>query len=110
MLEALQVVFTFVYGQYQKMKPLNPDQKRLTQAQVTYNSNLIVSNVQMLVVLVAVCAFGFTFGVIQAAMDPENHKCSFAIMFSVAKEIKRSEPIGLLMGLCFGVLIEYLRQ
>jgi hypothetical protein len=63
----------------------------------------------MLVVLVAVCTFGLTFGIIQAAMDPENHKCSFAIMFSLAKEIKRSEPIGLFLGMIFGVIIEYLR-
>jgi hypothetical protein len=43
-------------------------------------------------------------------MDPENHKCSFAIFFSLAKEIKRSEPIGLFLGMLFGMLIEYLRQ
>lgn len=43
-------------------------------------------------------------------MDPENHKCSFAIMFSLAKEIKRSEPIGMVLGVFFGVMIEYLRQ
>jgi hypothetical protein len=110
MLEMLQLVFTSIYGTYQRNRPLRPDQKRLTQAQIIYNSNLIVSNVQMLVVLIAVCTFGVTFGVIQAAMDPENHKCSFAIMFSLAKEIKRSEPIGFGLGLCFAVLIEYLRQ
>jgi hypothetical protein len=45
MLEVLQVVFSSVYGLYQKMKLLNPDQKRLNQAQITFNSNLIVSNI-----------------------------------------------------------------
>ena len=43
-------------------------------------------------------------------MDPENHKCRFAIMFSVAKEINRSEPIGIALGMIMGLCLELLRQ
>jgi len=43
-------------------------------------------------------------------MDPENHKCRFAIIFGVANEIKRSEPIGVAMGCFLATLLEYLRQ
>jgi len=43
-------------------------------------------------------------------MDPENHKCAFAIVFHLATEIHRSKPIGMAMGMLFGLTIEYLRQ
>jgi ABC-type enterochelin transport system permease subunit len=63
----------------------------------------------MLLVLIFVCLFGLILGVIQAAMDPENHKCRFAIMFNVAKEISRSEPIGIALGMMMGLSLELLR-
>ena len=78
--------------------------------QIIFNSLIIISKIQMFVVLISVCIFGSTFGIIQAAMDPENHKCRFAIIFSVTREIKRSEPIGIALGMIFAMLIEYLRQ
>lgn len=43
-------------------------------------------------------------------MDPENHKCAFAIVFNVHYEIQESEPVGLILGLVFGFIIEFLRQ
>ena len=42
-------------------------------------------------------------------MDPENHKCSFAMIFEIAREIDRSKPIGIVLGIVFAFLIEYLR-
>ena len=84
--------------------------KQMSQTQIIFNSQLIVSNIQMLVVLLSVCTFGVTFGVIQAAEDPENHKCRFAIIFNVAKMIRRSEPIGISLGIFFALLIEKIRQ
>lgn len=64
----------------------------------------------MFVVLMSVCFFGVSHGIIQASMDPENHKCCFAIIFGIAQEMKRTEPIGMAIGLVFAFLIEYLRQ
>ena len=43
-------------------------------------------------------------------MDPENHKCAFAIVFNVHYEIQESEPVGLILGVMFGFIIELLRQ
>ena len=64
----------------------------------------------MFIVLITVCLFGIIFGVIQASNDPENQKCSFFIMINIVVEIKESEPIGMVIGLLFGVLIELIRQ
>ena len=55
----------------------------------------------MFIVLTTVCLYGVIFGVIQASNDPENHKCSFAILFSIVIEIKETEPIGIAIGLVF---------
>ena len=63
----------------------------------------------MFLVLLTVCLFGIIFGVIQASNDPENQKCSFAILFSIVIEIKETGPIGTAIGLVFGFLIELLR-
>lgn len=82
----------------------------MSASQVIYNSQLIVSNVQMFVVLVTVCVFGIIFGIIQASMDPENHKSMFAIMFSIQIEINASRPIGMWLGAAIGCVIELLRQ
>jgi hypothetical protein len=64
----------------------------------------------MLVVLLAVCLYGTIFGIIQAAMDPENHRCAFAIVFNIHYEIRESQPIGMALGIIFGFILEYLRQ
>lgn len=64
----------------------------------------------MFIVLVTVCLYGVIFGVIQASNDPENQKCSFAILFSIVVEIKETEPVGVIVGCVFGVLIEAIRQ
>ena len=64
----------------------------------------------MFIVLTTVCLYGVIFGVIQASNDPENHKCSFAILFSIVIEIKETEPIGIAIGLVFGLVIEMIRQ
>lgn len=64
----------------------------------------------MFVVLISVSLFGIVFGVIQAAMDPENHKCRFAIVFEVTREIDKCKPLGILFGCIFATLIEILRQ
>ena len=64
----------------------------------------------MLVVLVSVCVYGATFGIIQAAMDPENKRGRLACLFALTKEIKKCEPIGIVLGIFFATLIEYLRQ
>ena len=64
----------------------------------------------MFIVLVTVCLYGVIFGVIQASNDPENQKCSFAILFSIVVEIKETEPVGVIVGCVFGVLIETIRQ
>jgi len=64
----------------------------------------------MFIVLVTVCLYGVIFGVIQASNDPENQKCSFAILFSIVVEIKETEPMGVIVGCVFGVLIEAIRQ
>lgn len=82
----------------------------MTKAQIDYKSQFIVSNIQMLIVLLTVCLYGIIFGIIQASNDPENKKCSFAILFSIVIEIKESEPIGMVIGLIFGLVIEILRQ
>jgi len=63
----------------------------------------------MFLVLLTVCLYGITFGIIQAADDPENHKCAFKIVFSVAKEIDQSEPIGIAIGMAVAFLIELIR-
>jgi len=60
----------------------------MTPIEIIYNSQLIVSNMQMFLILSTVCIFGVTFGVIQASMDPENHKAYYAFIFSLSKEIK----------------------
>ena len=114
MLEILQIIITFSYGQISKYIA-NRDKgkaevRTLTQTQIIYNSQFIVSNVQMFIVLLAVCTFGVVFGVIQASMDPENHKCNYAIIFYLGREINKSKPIGCVLGLIFGILLEAVRQ
>tara|TARA_B110000285_G_scaffold27438_1_gene27052 strand:- start:17 stop:517 length:501 start_codon:yes stop_codon:yes gene_type:complete len=84
--------------------------KPLTKQEIDYKSQFIVSNIQMFIVLVTVCLYGVIFGVIQASNDPENQKCSFAILFSIVVEIKETEPVGVIVGCVFGVLIETIRQ
>ena len=64
----------------------------------------------MFMILSTVCIFGITFGVIQASMDPENHKCYYAYIFTLSKEIKKSKPIGCALGFVFGFIIELIRQ
>jgi len=64
----------------------------------------------MLVVLLSVCLYGTIFGMIQAAMDPENHRCAFAIVFNIHYEIQESQPIGMILGIIFGFILEFLRQ
>lgn len=64
----------------------------------------------MFVVLLTVCCYGAIFGVIQASMDPENHKCNYAIIFTLMHEIKKSKPIGFALGFAFGIVLEFLRQ
>ena len=79
-------------------------------AQIAFNSQLIVSNVQMFIVLITVCLFGLVFGYIQTAIDPESHKGAMAIMFGIDLEITESWPIGMAMGMVIGFIVEYIRQ
>jgi len=64
----------------------------------------------MTVLLVTVILFGTVFGFLQASLDPESHKSSLAMMFFLKIEIKDSLPIGAIIGMIFGFIVEYLRQ
>lgn len=65
-LELSQILATGVYASWQSFKQNHgfKDAKQMSPAQITHNSQLIVSNVQMLLVLVFVCLFGLILGII----------------------------------------------
>ena len=112
-LEIAQQIITFGYGRYHEYLAVKgegkAEVKKLTPTQVIYNSQLVVSNIQMLLILSTVCIFGIIFGVIQASMDPENHKGYFAKVFILRREIQESEPIGCALGFVFGFVLELIR-
>lgn len=111
LLELSQVILTVTYSIHQALqKCLSKDGAKMSASKINYNSQFIVSNIQMFIVLVASITYGLMFGYIQASNDPENHKCFFAIVFSVSYEIRESQPIGMGLGVFFTMMIEYLRQ
>jgi hypothetical protein len=91
LLELSQVILTVTYSIHQALqKCLSKDGAKMSASKINYNSQFIVSNIQMFIVLVASITYGLMFGYIQASNDPENHKCFFAIVFSVSYEIRES--------------------
>lgn len=82
----------------------------MTRSQILVHSQLIVSNMQMTMLLCTVCIFGIIFGFIQAANDPESKGVAIvSITRNIMIEVNYSCPLGALIGMIFGIIVEYLR-
>lgn len=78
---------------------------------IVYQSQMIVSNIQMTIVLIIVFALGITLGYLQAEFDPENRSQDIwtrGAIFSF--EIIACSSTGSYFGIVTAVLIEILRQ
>ena len=70
-----------------------------------YNSQLIVSNIQMFAMLLTVILYGIVFGCIQANMDLDNNQKP--ITMANGKEF--GEPYGIVIGVLSAMVLEYMR-
>ena len=84
--------------------------KKETNKQLAYQSQIIVSNLQMTVVLASVLLFGFFGGYYQATMDPEGHKSSYEQFTLFQREVYAGTYAGYWVGFLTSGCLEILRQ
>ena len=88
----------------------NETQKCASNGEIQYNSQLIVSNIQMLVIFLSVACFGLVIGTLQAAFDPENALSDWKVYYLISRELLYSEVGGGIIGALCGFTIEAIRQ
>ena len=78
--------------------------------EIEYNSQVIVSNIQMFVIFVTVACFAIVIGFLQARFDPENAMYDIKMYYLISKELFYAEISGAIIGAVSGFLIEAIRQ
>ena len=122
-LEAIQNLVTCLYVIkvriaccFQKVKNMmsssmyTPTPKHFSNKELAYQTQIIISNIQMTWVLISVCLLGFSIGYIQGAYDPSSCPHIWNQMEMFGKEIALANEVGCILGMVIAVGLELLRQ
>lgn len=86
-----------------------PTPKHYTNKELAYQTQIIISNIQMTWVLLSVCLLGFSVGYIQGSYDPESCKHFFNQMDLFGREVEMVNKVGFVLGSVIAVGLELLR-
>lgn len=106
---ALNFAYNRISSAFQILRKKNDGQSFASLKEIEYNSQLIVSNIQMFVIFMTVACFAVVIGYLQATFDPENEPSNFKVFSLISKELYYSEICGCIIGAVSGFTIEVIR-
>ena len=78
--------------------------------QLSYESTIIISNIQMLCLMITIIIFATSLGFIQGTMDPESATNSWSTLSLFSEELDFSEKVGIVVGALSAVILEVIRE